>query len=88
VIELDLLDVHFPMVDVTYDSKVVWGEVSEHALRERAFRDKVKASLGKAALFAHYRALIEGLTSELYDKGIYERWPDGRVTVRVTNGML
>jgi hypothetical protein len=32
VIELDLLNVHFPMVDVTDDSMIVWGHVSEHAL--------------------------------------------------------
>jgi hypothetical protein len=88
VIELDLLNIHFPMVDVADDSKVVWGHVSEHALRKRAFRDKVKANLDKAGLFDNYRAILEGLASQLYDEGKYQRWPDRGVSVRVTNVML
>jgi hypothetical protein len=36
------------------DDNIIWGEVSEHALRERAFREKVKAAFDKAALFEHY----------------------------------
>jgi hypothetical protein len=39
-------------------------------------------------LFGHYRAIVEGHTTQLYDEGKYQRWPDGRVSVRVTREML
>jgi hypothetical protein len=86
--QTDPLNVRFPMVDLEDKSKVVWAQVSDLVLRDRAFRDRVKIGLDKASLFAQYRIRIEELASDLYDQGAYRVWPDGMITVRIPNGML
>jgi hypothetical protein len=87
-IALELEMISFPMVDVADDSKVVWGKVSDLALRERAMRDGVKTGLEKQALFERYRQDLEMLASEAYDDRHFVNEPDGTIVVRVTNGML
>jgi hypothetical protein len=84
ITDLDIATVRFPMAD---GDKLVWGEVSDLALRERAMRDGVRTGLEKKALFERYRNFLEGLASEAYDTGHGED-KDGTVVVRVTNGML
>jgi hypothetical protein len=87
-VELDILTVRFPMMDG--EGKLVWGEVSDLALRERAMRDGVKGEdkLLKRVLFEHYRQLLEALASELFDEGKYATASDGAIVVRVPNGRL
>ena len=83
IVELDINSVRFPLLD---GEKLVWGEVSDHALRERAMRDEIKTGLEKAALFARYRTLLEMLASELYDENKRFTEPDGTIVVKVPNG--
>jgi hypothetical protein len=84
-IEWDIYTVRFPLTDG--NENIIWGEVSDLALRERAFRDELKNDLEKRALFDHYRLMLEGLASELFDEGRY-RNKHGRTVVRVPNGRL
>ena len=83
VTELDIHTVRFPLAD---RDKLVWGEVSDTALRERAMLDEIKTGLEKAALFERYRVMLEMLASELYDEGKRFTQPDGTIVVRVPNG--
>lgn len=85
ITDLDISTVRFPMID---GDKVVWGEVSDFALRERAMRDEVKTGLEKKALFERYRTFLEMLASELYDEERRQVDPDGTTVVRVPNGRL
>jgi hypothetical protein len=64
IIDLDILTVRFPLTD---GKQIVWGEVSDLALRERAIRDEVKDGLEKRALFDRYRSVLEMLASDLFD---------------------
>jgi hypothetical protein len=85
IIDLDILTVRFPLTD---GKQIVWGEVSDLALRERAIRDEVKDGLEKRALFDRYRSVLEMLASELFDDRKSMTAADGATVVRVTNGML
>ena len=68
---------------------LIWGEVRELALRERAMRAEIKTSLEKRALFERYRQILEGLVSELFDEGKLTRDKLlGVLVVRVPNGKL
>jgi hypothetical protein len=88
VLQPDADYVHFPTFDVADQSKVVWGRISAGALRRRALREKVKTGHGKPELFERYRTVAESLASELYDKGSFRVWPDGRITVHIPDVML
>ena len=86
MVDLDLLSVRFPMVDAKSPaSQIVWGEVTDFALRERAAADGVTTGLEKAALFERYRLTLEGLASELFDEGRQFNDASGMVVVRVVN---
>jgi hypothetical protein len=82
ITDLDIHSVRFPLAD---GDKLVWGEVTDHALRERALRDEIKTGLEKAALFERYRVMLEMLAGELYDAGKWLAQPDGTIVVRVPN---
>ena len=88
IVDLDILTARFPLT--TPDGKeVIWGEVSDFALREAAMRDGKQEGLEKHALFEHYRPILEGLASELYDEGKYGKDAStGMLVVRVPNGRL
>ncbi len=79
-IEWDTYTVRFPLTDG--DEHIIWGEVSDIALRERAFRDELQNDLGKRALFDHYRPVLERLARDLFDEGKYQN-KHGRTVVRV-----
>ncbi len=66
IIKIDIQSVRFPLTD---GKSLIWGEVSELALRDRAMRDEINAGLEKWALFERYRQTLEGLASELFDEG-------------------
>jgi hypothetical protein len=86
IIGLDIHSVRFPLTD---GKTLIWGEVSDLALRERAMRDEVKTGLEKRALFERYRQILEGLASELFDEGkLTEDKSLGVLVVRVPNGSL
>jgi Protein of unknown function (DUF1488) len=86
IIGLDIQSVRFPLTD---GKRLIWGEVSDLALRERAMRDEVKTGLEKQALFERYRQLLEGLASELFDEGKFaEDKLLGILVVRVPNDRL
>jgi hypothetical protein len=86
IIGLDIHSVRFPLTD---GKNLIWGEVSDLALRERAMRDEVKTGLEKRALFERYRQILEGLASELFDEGkLTEDKSLGVLLVRVPNGSL
>jgi hypothetical protein len=84
ITDFDILSIRFPLSD---GDKSVWGEVSEHALRERAAQDGV-SGLNKMELFERYRPKLEKLASDLYDEGKHFTATDGAVVVRVPNGVL
>jgi hypothetical protein len=85
IVDLDVHSVRFPLAD---GDQLVWGEVSDLALRERGIRDEIKTGLEKAALFERYRVLLEMLASELYDEGKRITHPDGTIVVKVPNGVF
>jgi hypothetical protein len=86
IIKIDIQNVRFPLTD---GKSLIWGEVSELALRERAMRDGIKTGLEKWALFERYRQILEGLASELFDDGkLAEDKSLGVLVVRVPNGKL
>ena len=84
IAESDLQTVRFPLTD---GSQLVWGEVSDLALRERAARDKLKP-LEKRALLEHYRKILEKAASQLFDEGKFGKAADGATVVRVPAGRL
>jgi hypothetical protein len=86
IIKIDIQSVRFPLTD---GKSLIWGEVSELALRERAVRDEIKTGLEKWALFERYRQILEELASELFDEGkMTEDKTLGVLVVRVPNGKL
>jgi hypothetical protein len=86
IIKVDIQSVRFPLTD---GKSLIWGEVSELVLRERAVRDEVKTGLEPWALFERYRQILESLASELFDEGeLTEDKSLGVLVVRVPNGKL
>jgi hypothetical protein len=86
IVELDIQTVRFPLTRDGTD--IVWGEVSDHALRERAMQDGIRQGLEKRELFNRYRQLLEMLASELFDEGKFVTDASGNVIVLVPNGRL
>jgi hypothetical protein len=85
MVDLDRDTVRFPLTDGT---QLIWGEVSDLALRECAMRDEIKTGLEKRQLFELYRQILEVLASELFDEGKSGKATDGALVVRVPNGRL
>jgi hypothetical protein len=83
---VDKFHIRFPMLDD--GDNLVWGEVSDYALRQRASLDGIESSLEKAALFERYRSLIEKRASEFHDQGKTFVAPAGTRFVQVPTGTL
>jgi len=86
ILDESIFHIRLPMLD-DHD-RLVWVEISDYALRQRAMLDGAKTDLGKSALFERYRTLIEKRASEHYDQGKAIARSDGTRFVQVPTGVL